>query len=157
MNHRSACCCLWACLCALSVSALIGCKSPQADFTQDYQDAQAQLRLMAEEPDPQVRTKALEALAATEGREAGKLVMRGLHDEHVPVRFAAAMAIGDVRYEPARPLLLAMAKDSTTPPKLLCAVIYALHRIGDTTYTTELGRLLFNPDDKWVRATAPNV
>ncbi len=157
MNHSSACWCLWACLCALSVSVLTGCKTPQADFAQDYQDAQAKLRRMAEGPDPQVRTKALEALAASEGREGGKLLMRGLQDEHVPVRFAAAMAIGDVRYEPARPLLLAMAKDSTTPPKLLCAVVYALHQVGETSYTKELGRLLFYRDDKWVRATAAMV
>jgi len=157
MNHPSVCCWRWAWLCVLTVSVLAGCKSPQADFAQDYQDAQAKLRRMAEEPDPQVRTKALEALAATEGREAGKLVMRGLQDEHVPVRFAAAMAVGDMRYEPAKPLLLAIAKDSTTPPKLLCAVIYALHRVGDTSYTKELGRLLFYPEDKWVRATAAMV
>ena len=157
MKHHWTRCCIFGCLAVTAAAFLTGCPPrKEVDWSRVYLDARTTLRQAAEDPNPEVRTKALEALAATEGREAGALMMQSLQDQHGPVRFAAAMAVGEVRYEAARPLLLAMAKDPQTPAKLLCAVIYGLHRTGDYSYTTELGRLL-NDEDKWIRATAAMV
>lgn len=150
-------CSVWGCLGVTAVAFLTGCpRRQQLDWDKMLLDARTGLRQAAEDADPEVRTKALEALADTEGAAAGALMLQGLQDQRRPVRFAAAMAAGEVRYQPAKPILLAMAKDPQTPPKLLCAVIYALHRMGETTHTTKLGELLYW-QDKWVRATAAMV
>lgn len=151
-------CVVWGCLGVTAVAFLTGCPPPQqSDWSKVYLDARTTLHQAAEDTDPQVRSRALEGLADTEGRQAGPLILQGLQDTHPPVRFAAAMAAGEVRYERATPLLLGMAKDPQTPPKLLCAVIYALHRVGETAYTTKLGEFLNRDDDKWIRATAAMV
>ena len=133
-----------------------GAKKVPLDTTKVYIDARTTLYQAAEDPDPRVRTKALEALANTEGSDAGAVMLQALRDPYAPVRFAAAMAIGDTRYAPARPVLLKMIKDPALQGKLKCALIYALHCLGDDTYTTELGRLL-RDKDKWVRAQAATI
>jgi len=147
-------------------TTVIGCNNWQGlgvskqkapiDTTKVYIDARTTLYQAAEDPDPRVRTTALEALANTEGTEAGAVMLQALRDPYAPVRFAAAMAIGDTRYAPARPILLKMIKDPSLPKKLKCAIIYALHCLGDDTYTTELGHLL-RDKDKWVRAQAATI
>jgi HEAT repeat protein len=100
-----------------------------------------------------IQCNALESLAAVNVEGAGMELAQALRDPHLPVKFAAAMGLGDLGYEPALPVLLEMAKDPQVNPKLLAAVIYALHRLGDDTYTGELGRLLYQ-EDKSIRATA---
>lgn len=133
-----------------------GAKKVPLDTNKVYIDARTTLYQAAEDPDPRVRTKALEALANTEGSDAGAVMLQALRDPYAPVRFAAAMAIGDTRYAPARTVLLKMIKDPALQGKLKCALIYALHCLGDDTYTTELGRLL-RDKDKWVRAQAATI
>jgi len=157
MRNRYMRCWIWLVLVAGAWTFLAGCSTKPPDFGQAYLDARAKLLQAAEDPKPQVRTNALEALAATLGEEAGGLIVQSLQDEYAPVRFSAAMAAGDSLYAPAKPALVELAQDPGTPPKLMCAVVYALHRMGDQSYTTELGRLLLRHPDKWVRATAAMV
>ena len=148
----------WVGLLALTASGtLAGCSKPPQELqispTRAYVDAREALLNAAEDPDPRVRTNAVEALAATEGMRAGGRYLQALRDDRVPVVAAAAMAVGDVRYAPALPVLEAMAGDPRTPPKLMCSVIYALHRLGNDTCTGRLGDLLRHRD-KFVRAEA---
>ena len=135
--------------------ALAGCGS-KVSPTQACIDARTTLLQAADDPDPQIQTKALEALAATEGAAAGPVMTQRLRNGSAPVQFAAAMAIGDCRYEPAQPLLLELVKAPDCPPKLMVALAYALHQTGDDSYTREIGRLLYHLD-KWVRASAAMV
>ncbi len=128
-------------------------KKMQIDPVRTYGDARITLRQAAEDPDPKVRTNALEALASTDGSASGEVMLQSLRDDHVPVRFAAAMAVGDIRYGPAKAVLQKMIKDTDDQPKLKCAMIYALHRLGDDSYTGQLGEMIQH-EDKWVRATA---
>lgn len=85
-----------------------------------------------------------------------------LGDKYPAVRFAAAMAIGDVRYENARDVLVGMAqtknKDARAEPdkRVFCAVIYALHRLGDRRFTGQLGELV-SDDEKEVRANVAMI
>jgi len=151
----------WAGLLALATSVpLAGCRGApeqlQVSPTRAYVDARAALLVSADDPDPRVRTNAIEALAATEGLRAGGVYMQSLRDDRLPVVAAAAMAVGETRYEPARPVLEAMAADPRTPPKLMCSVIYALHRLGNDVYTQRLGGLL-RDEDMFVRAEAARV
>ncbi len=146
--------------CILITVLAAGChsrsKNIRIDPVRTYGDARITLRQAAEDPDPQVRMKALEALAAAEGPSAGTIMLQSLRDDYAPVRSAAAMAIGDVRYGPAKPVLLEMIKDTDDHPKLKCAMIYALHRLGDDSCTGQLGGMIRHKD-KWVRATAAMV
>ncbi len=130
-------------------------KQGGVDHTLALIDARTELRQAADGKDPVTRTHAIEALAQIEGVQAGGIFKQALGDEMPTVRFAAAMAIGDVKYKPALETLLAMAKDKKAEPdrRVFCAVIYALHQLGNYDYAGELGTLLF--DKEWeVRANA---
>lgn len=149
--------CLATLLIAGAAGFAAGCTArPVVNASQAYVDAMDVLRQATEDLRPQVRTRGLEALAATEGAAAGHYFAQALRDEYAPVQFAAAMAIGDTRYVPARPTLLELAQDEQTPPKLKIAVIYALHQLGDDAHTSQLGQFVHSRDDS-VRATAAMI
>jgi len=151
----------------LATGMLAGCQDVwqtrvKLDYGQVYLDARTALMQAADDPDPVTRTNAVEALSQTLGEEAGAVYTQALKDPYPSVRFAAAMAVGDLRYEPAKTTLQAMAlpggqSDMAEPDKrVFCAVIYALHQLGDTTYTSELSDLLRDAE-KEVRANAAMV
>ena len=143
------------------VAAVSGCgserKQLQIDPVRAYMDARAALLAAAEDEDARVRTHALETLAEVKDPAAGPVILQSLGTQPLPVLFAAAMAAGDIRYARALPLLRQAAENERTPPKLKCAVLYALHQLGDDTHTGQLGALLLRSPDKWVRATAAMV
>lgn len=135
----------------------IGCKVAEdaghANLTTAYTEARAALFQAAKDADASTRTHAMEALATAVGREAGPAFTQALKDTSWSVRFAAAVAIGDTAYAPAKEALLPMAADRKVEPdkRVLCAVIYALYSLQDDTYAGELGPLL-RDRDKEVRA-----
>ena len=160
-----------------AVLVLTGCGGPgmftkmKANPQRAYVDARHVLMMGAESPDMVVRMHALESLSYIVGTEAGGAYMENLQlqtpapasgasgpagVQMVPVpgvQFAAAMAIGDCRYAPAKPKLLDMMESPQTPKSVQFAVVYALHQLGDDTYTGKLGWLLFDTDSE-VRANA---
>ena len=148
------------------VAALVGCdgKTVQLQIapTQAYIDARSKLLQAAGDRNGGTRMHAVEAIAETLGADEGGVYLQALRDENPAVRFAAAMAIGDVEYEPARGTLLRMAKFKTTEQggepdrRVFCAVIYALYRLGNDAYAGALGDLLFDKE-KQVRGDAVMV
>ena len=78
--------------------------------------------------DPQIRVNAIEVVAATRRVELMPKVRRLLRDEFVPVRFAAALAVGDVRYRFARESVEQRLKDPDENVRIAAA--YALVRLG---------------------------
>ena len=149
--------CVLAALTALAGGCRSGHTTMQIDPAQAYVDARSALLQMVDDDDARARTHALEALAATEGASAGAAFKEALKDDRLPVLSAAAMAVGKTRYAPAKGRLLELAERPDAPPKLKCALIYALHRLGDDTHTSDLAALLRDPDDKWVRAEAAKI
>ena len=152
---------------SLVAGALGGCRDlwqPRAtlDYGRIYIDARTALIQAADDPDPVTRSNAVEALSQSLGEQAGAVYKQALGDPYPSVRFAAAMAAGDLRYAPAKSVLQAMSQqdghsDAAEPDKrVFCAVIYALHQLGDTTRTSELGNLLQDAE-KEVRANAAMV
>ena len=129
----------------------------EVDPTKAYIDARTELGQAAEDKDPFTRSHAMEALAQALGPKAGGMLKQALGDPAASVRFAAAMAIGDVRYEPAKADLIGMAKLAGPDKRVYCAVIYALHNLGDDTYTGDLSRLLTEHHEPQVRANAALV
>jgi len=147
-------------LSGLAAAALLaGCQpviAPRLSPTRAYVDARHALLAAAEDPDPRVRTHALEALAVTEGQAAGAVLLQSLRDDRTPVISAAAMAVGQCRYAPATPKLLELIEAPNMPPKLRCSLIYALHRLGNDKFTGELAQMLRH-QDRFVRAEAARV
>jgi len=125
------------------------------DYSLAWRQARDTLVELGRGPDNVARAQAIEAIAETLGDQEGELFLEALGDENPAIRFAAAMAIGDVRYAPAKPYLLKMAADKKVEPNrfVFCAVIYALYQLSNTDYTGHLGRLVFDRE-KEVRASA---
>jgi HEAT repeat protein len=104
-----------------------------------------------------VRAYALRSTAELLGKDAGGALMQALDDPAFDVRVVAAMSIGKIRYAPAKEKLQQMAKPvkgvGEPDLRVLSAVIYALTRLGDETYTPALVGLLRHREPE-VRATA---
>ncbi|MFP4105437.1 MAG: HEAT repeat domain-containing protein [Phycisphaerae bacterium] len=125
----------------------------QLNASRAYLDAKTSLQQAAGDVDPIVRANAVEAMAQVMGKDAGPTIMQGLSSENVPVVFASAMAAGDVQYESAKPKLLELARLEGPDKRVLAAVIYALNRLGVTSYNDFLPRLLFHREPQ-VRSVA---
>lgn len=78
--------------------------------------------------DPRIRVNAIEVVAATRRVELMPKVRRLLRDEFVPVRFAAALAVGDMQYRFARESVEQLLKDPDENVRIAAA--YALVRLG---------------------------
>ncbi len=144
---------------------LAGCggdPQPTIDSRTARLDAISALRQASEAPDAVTRANAIEAMSLTLGADSGAVYKEALSDQYPLVRFAAAMAIGDVQYASAKPLLMQMAMDKGQDAKaepdkrVYCAVIFALHQLGNQTHTGDLYPLLFD-DEKEVRANAAMI
>lgn len=123
--------------------------------------ARETLQVSAQDEDPATRWMAIEALAHTVGTKAGPIYIRALSDAEPAVRAAAAMAIGDLSYAPAKTALKAMAEERggrlwETDRRTYCSVIYGLYKLGDNTHTENLGKLLWDKESQ-VRANAALV
>jgi len=79
---------------------------------------------------PLARTNAVEVVAATRRIRLIPKVQRLLKDEFVPVRFAAALAVGDLEYSLAKKSVTALLKDENENVRL--AALYALYRLGSS-------------------------
>ncbi len=151
-----------ACLASLLLAGCGGDPQPTIDSRTARLDALSALRQASEAPDAVTRANAIEAMSRTLGADSGAVYKEALGDQYPAVRFAAAMAIGEVQYASAKPLLMQMAMDKghnakVEPDKrVYCAVIFALHRLGVQTHTGDLYPLLFD-DEKEVRANAAMV
>jgi HEAT repeat protein len=103
---------------------------------------------------PRVRANAIEAAASIPGREGRNFmpeVMRLLTDNFVHVRFAAAVAVGDTRYTPAKDRIIQLLNDSDENVQL--AAVYALRKLDPRTSIRRIIEGLKSPDMK-VRANA---
>jgi HEAT repeat protein len=78
--------------------------------------------------DPRVTPKAMEIVAATRQMQFLPAVHRLTRDRSVPVRFAAALALGDLEYAQARRPLEKMLDDPDENVRIAAA--YALTRLG---------------------------
>jgi len=105
-------------------------------------------------PDPLTRVNAIEVVAVTRKLRLMPVVERLLRDEFVPVRFAAALAIGDLKYALAREEVAALLSDPN--PNVRLAAAYAMYRLGDQRQFDTL-RTALGSKDQTVRANAALV
>jgi HEAT repeat protein len=103
---------------------------------------------------PQIRTNAIEVVAdipANRAKEFMPQVQRLLKDDFVPVRFTAAVAVGDTRYVQAKTEVTQLLRDKDDNVRL--AACYALSKLGDTAQAQQV-RATMASKDQQVKANA---
>ncbi len=105
---------------------------------------------MADE-NPLVRVNAIEVVAATKQVKLMPKVKRLLKDDFVPVRFAAALAVGDLEYSLAESSVNRLFEDEDKNVKIAAA--YALAKLGSTESLGQILEAIGNSDQS-VRANA---
>ena len=98
---------------------------------------------------PQIRANAIEVVAAAKLIRLIPKVVRLLEDEFVPVRFLAALAIGDSEYSLAKSKVVQLLKDGDESVKIAGA--YAMSKLGVADNLEVICRTITSSDQK-VRA-----
>lgn len=101
--------------------------------------------------DPLVRSRAIEVVASTRQLKLMPQVLQLLNDKSMPVRFAAALAVGDLEYSPAKRSLNQLLNDNDV--NVIIAAAYAMSRLGSFEHLQVLRKAAANEDQK-VRANA---
>ena len=101
--------------------------------------------------DPQIRANAIEVVAAARQVLMMPKVQKLLADEAVPVRFAAALAVGDLEYALAREDVAVLLNDPNPNAKI--AACYAMVRLGYADYYKVISNAVASKDQT-VRANA---
>lgn len=100
---------------------------------------------------PLVRVNAIEVVAATEQIKLMPKVQRLLKDEFAPVRFAAALATGDLEYSLGERSVRQLLRDRDNNVKI--AASYAMVKLGFPEYSEVLRRAIAS-NDQTLRANA---
>jgi len=118
--------------------------SPKAEANRIIQEALS-------DANPVARVNAIEVIATTGQVGFMPQVQRLLQDEYTPVRFAAALAVGDLQYAPAKNSLIPLLRDKDV--NVIVAASYAMGRLGSTEYF-EVIRKALNNNDQTVKSNA---
>jgi HEAT repeat protein len=100
---------------------------------------------------PQVRTNAIEVVSTGRRAELMPIVVALVNDDSVPVRFALAIAVGDLRYYGGKKTIKKLFADKNQNVRIAAA--YALTKLGEGDYTRMI-REAIRSKDKTVRANA---
>jgi HEAT repeat protein len=109
------------------------------------------IRKALSDDNPRLRTNAIEAVSTAGVMDLMPKVEQLLTDEFVPVRFSAALAIGDTRFSSAKRQLLTLLKSSEENTRMAAA--YALYKLGDKEQLKTIGDFI-SSNDLQVRANA---
>lgn len=139
---------------------VFGCDEPLQTIPGDIKDTNLNvswskaLRIIQDslaDNDPLVRARAIEVIASTEQLKLMPQVLRLMQDDYVPVRFAAVLAVGDLKYLPAKKSLNILLKDEDT--NVVVAAAYAMVKLGSSEHIRILRKAAADIDQK-VRANA---
>ncbi len=147
---------LFACL----VVFVFGCEDSSQSMLGDFYDTNVTspeteaFRIIQDaltDTNPLAKVNAIEVIATTGQVKFMPQVQRLLQDEFTPVRFAAALAIGDLEYSYAKNPVSRLLKDKDV--NVIIAASYAMGRLGSTEYF-EVIRKALNSDDQTVKSNA---
>ena len=93
---------------------------------------------------PYIRTKAIEVVSDSKQIEFMQEVTALLGDEFVPVRFAAALAVGDVGYPKAANAVKSLLSDNDDNVRIAAA--YTMIKLGEDGFLTVINRAVNNTD-----------
>jgi HEAT repeat protein len=100
---------------------------------------------------PEVRANAIEVVAATNRIKLMPKVQRLLQDDFVPVRFLAALAVGDLEYRLARREIGRLLEDEDANVQISAA--YAMAKLGSSDRLQDIREALVSKDQQ-VRGNA---
>lgn len=100
-----------------------------------------------------IRANSIEGLQAAPSR-AEPAARAGLSDDNAGVRFVAAMTVGMLRLKDSAPFVEPLVNDRD--PRVRCAAMYALTRLGKPVDLSPLAILLEDPDPRF-RSEAARV
>lgn len=100
---------------------------------------------------PIIRSHAIEIVSATGTKELVSIVAKLLKDDLVPVRFAAAIVVGDMQYLAGEYAVRRLLNDKDGNAKIAAA--YALTKLGKGNYS-DIVRTALKSKDQTVRANA---
>jgi HEAT repeat protein len=86
------------------------------------------------DPDPRVRSSAIEVIVQTRQSRLMPKVKRSIRDPIVPVRFSALVAMGELRYSLAKRDMHQIFNEENENPSVRLAAAYALDRLGEKQY-----------------------
>jgi len=145
----------------LAMLPMLGCEqpkhSPKSLFTPaptsgDPQSQAGQIVFDGlADPDPQVRANSVEVVVTTRQIRFMPRVHKMLHDEAIPVKFLAILAVGDLDYTMARNDVAQLLNDPN--PNIKMAAAYAMMKLGDTQFY-KVFRDQVTSEDQTVRANA---
>lgn len=147
-------------LIACMAVCVFGCNEPSGPMITNYGSGGADslhteafeiLRDGLAETEALVRVHAIEAVVTTRRVRLMPVVQRLLEDQSMPVRFAAAVAIGDLEYSIAKTSAGRALRDPDH--NVVVAASYAMGRLGDVEYYEVVRKALFS-DNPTVRANA---
>jgi HEAT repeat protein len=155
----------WAAILSLAMLPMFGCEpaarplapspSTPAATPPVGGDWQAQARQIVADglvdADPQIRANAIEVVASTRELRLMPKVQMLLADQVVPVSFAAAVAVGDLAYAPAKDDVGPLLNDPN--PNAQIAAFYAISRLGQPELYKEICKAVAS-SDQTVRANA---
>lgn len=105
----------------------------------------------AKSSDELIRAHAIEGIRESMGSAGRNVIVEAFVDPAPLVRFAAAMAAGELRLDNVKPLLIKLTEDEN--PHVQIGAIFALHRLGDKRYSLGLEEALASGDPR-VRSNA---
>jgi len=145
----------------LAVLAIPGCEQPRqspksgmtpAPVSGDPQSQAGQIILDGlADPDPQVRANSIEVVVTSRQARFMPRVQRMLHDEAIPVRFLAILAVGDLEYSMAKNDVAQQLNDPN--PNIRMAAAYTMMKFGETQHY-KVFRDQVTSEDQTVRANA---
>lgn len=101
--------------------------------------------------DPSIRVNAIEIVVDTRQIRMMPKVRRLMLDDFVPVRFAAILAVGDLKYTLGEKTVKILLKD--IEPNVKIAACYTMTKLGHPEYNKVLQKAITN-NDQTVRANA---
>jgi HEAT repeat protein len=120
---------------------------PRADVALDptlVTTARQEVTKALQSSDPLLRSQAVEALRNSPDAQATNQIIAALDDQNRGVRFGAAMMAGELGLKQAYPKLKRLADDPDGSVDV--AALYALHKLGDTSRSQEIGRAALSKD-----------
>lgn len=142
------------------VITTVGCNQPQEGLSDTFDfsnpnSLQTQafgiIRNALSDSEPLARVNAIEVVATTGQIRLMPRVQSMVNDEAAPVRFAVALAIGDMQYTIAKNSVAQLLRDND--PSVIIAAAYAMNRLGSTEYNEVLRQAIYN-ENPVVKANA---
>jgi HEAT repeat protein len=137
----------------IAALCLSGCEESSKSTSGDFNDSAASPQMQANriiqqalsDPNPVAKVNAIEVIATTGQVKFMPQVQRLLQDELMPVRFAAALAVGDLKYSSAKNSISRLLKDKDI--NVIVAASYAMGKLGYTDYYEVIRKALYSNDE----------